>query len=155
MRRTALIACCTALLASGCGDGERPRTTARATPAAPASTPDPRLARCGLPPVRDDADPEAIPPDLRIPGSQVASSRRTGSALTATVLLPLSLARAYQTLLQSAPTRGYEVVFHEFEGFEAEVYVRNEAGLAKFRLRPSDKCADASQALYQRVTLDG
>ncbi len=73
--------------------------------------------------------------------------------MTATILLPQGMDVAYQALLQAAPKAGYQIAFSEFEGFDAEIYLRNDAGLSKFRLRPSS-CPDASQALFQRVTSD-
>ena len=152
MRRAALFCCC-AVAGLACGGSPDEADTAPTERPRATSTPDPKLARCGLPEVRPDADQGAVPAELRPQGSQVSSSRRTGSAVTATVLLPLAMDAAYQALLAAAPKAGYEVAFSEFEGFDAEVYLRNEAGLAKFRLRPS-KCPDASQALFQRVTSD-
>lgn len=154
MRRRAFIACALVALA-GCGNGD-PEPSPEPTTAAATPTPDPGLSeRCGLPPVRAGADADAVPPELRLPGSQVASARRSGSAVTATLLIGLSMPAAYQALLQLAPKAGYEVAFNEFEGFDAEIYLRTDSGLVKFRLRPSGRCEDASQALFQRTVLDG
>jgi hypothetical protein len=151
MRLLARTACCLTAAMTGCGGAAAPR--AAVTPA-PTASPDPALgALCDLPKIRPDADQAAVPPELRLPGSQIASSRQTGSAVSATILFPLSLTKAYQDLLAAGPRAGYEILFNEFEGFEAEVYLRSDAGIAKFRLRPS-RCPDASQALFQRVTLD-
>jgi len=150
------VAACTAATITACGGDPPAPGPARPGPVAATPAPDPGLSeRCGLPPIRADAAPDAVPAELRLPGSQVASARRSGSAVTATVLIPLSLAAAYQALVELGPRAGYEVAFSEFEGFDGEIYLRNDSGLVKFRLRPSGSCENASQALFQRAVLDG
>jgi hypothetical protein len=100
--------------------------------------------------------PAIVPEGILPPGSYIARGRRTSAAARATILIPMGLTVAHQTLSVNANKTGFKVIFTEQEAFDSEIYLSGPAGLIKFRLYGSRTCPDtASQALFERSYTEG
>jgi hypothetical protein len=157
MRRCVALLLAAALLA-GCGDaadGKPDPPRKRAAPD-PARVADELAIRCGLLRPVPGTVPAIVPPGLLPQGAFIAKGRRTGSAARATILMPIGVTLALQTIAANATKAGFEVIFSEQEPGEAEVYLSGPGGLVKFRMYGSRTCPEAAtQALFERSYTEG
>jgi hypothetical protein len=146
-----------AVLLAGCGDAAdgKPEQKRRRAPD-PAQAADQLAIRCGLLRPEPGTVPAIVPPGLLPPGAYIAKGRRTGSAARATILMPIGVTLALQTISSNATKAGFEVIFSEQEPGEAEVYLSGPGGLVKFRMYGSRTCPEAAtQALFERSYTEG
>lgn len=111
-----------------------------------ASDPGPPQQRrdCGLP----KPDPDALDVDvpatfLPVNGTKVVEARPREERLIVTLDVPASVEDSFHTYRQSVQKAGFEILLKDFEGFEAELYLKREKYLAVVEIRASD-CSDAA-----------
>lgn len=111
-------------LSASCSDGQGAPPPSRAAP-----TP-----TCGLPKAQMDPDIERLPPELILGGDVLRS--HPGPGLDTTLIVHEGTVEGLQDAYREvAPRAGLEVVQEDFEGFEAELYVRSGDELGMIQLR--------------------
>ena len=120
-----------ALSAGACSDGPAPPAAAK---------PD---TNCGIPSATDKRfDPASVPAAFSLDGEgEIERVVESTDGYTAVVALPRSIEGAYEGYRETLPRAGYDIVGEDFEGFEAELYLRHTAGNASLQLRKTT-CAD-------------
>jgi hypothetical protein len=129
----ALIACvlAAALLASGCSEEE---------PADDRAIP----AQCGLPTPDPGADASVVADAFLLGGdAEVTKTDKSKRGTIAALNVPYSVSEAFSRYSESVKRDGYQIVDDDFEGFEAELYLRKDDDLGAVQIRRST-CNDAS-----------
>ncbi len=125
-----LIVCLVGLgMTVGCTDSDDARSPRAA------STPEPRsLQSCGVPRPQSEPDVSLVPREL-ILGGEVQRVSSTRGFNIAIVALDGSVEEVFESYKRVAPKVGLEVVDEDFEGFEAELYVRRANALGLIQIR--------------------
>lgn len=99
---------------------------------------------CGLPrPDQDALDADVPTAFLPVNETEVVEARPREDRLIVTLDVPVSVEDSFQTYRQSVERAGFEILLKDFEGFEAELYLRKDKYLAVVEIRASD-CNDAA-----------
>ena len=105
---------------------------------------------CGLPSPHRGVDASIVPDEFEIPGAQLTRTRRTSGGFAASLNLPYSVEEGMRRYLRAVRSAGFDVVGRDFEGFEAEIYIRKPGAIGAVQLRVS-RCEDATGALVNVV----
>ena len=120
------------LAAGGCSEG------------APADDEGAIPAGCGLPTPNPRADASVVAEVFLLGGdAEVTQTKKSKRGLLAALNVPYSVAEAFSRYSDSVKKGGYEVVDDDFEGFEAELYLRKGDDLGAVQIRRST-CEEAS-----------
>lgn len=92
---------------------------------------------CGLRKVARDVDESRVSEEFLLDGAEVARTEDLKDRFIATINAPYSVNEAYRTYLRQAKAAGWDIVTHETEGFEAEIYLTDPKRLAAVQLRTS------------------
>lgn len=123
---------------SSCNGADKDESTARS---------------CGLPTPEPTVD-AALVPELYLPEEATltrAESERGGFLAAINIELGVQDALAYYR--RAVQDGGYEIIQHDNEGFEAELYLRKGPKLAAVQIRTS-KCDDESIVFVNEVDAD-
>jgi hypothetical protein len=120
-----------ALVASGCSEEE------------PAD--DPTIpAQCGLPTPDLGVDASVVADAFLLGGdAEVTKTDKSKRGTIAALNVPYSVSEAFSRYSESVKRDGYQIVDDDFEGFEAELYLRKDDDLGAVQIRRST-CNDAS-----------
>jgi hypothetical protein len=120
-----------ALVASGCSEEE---------PAGDQAIP----TRCGLPTPDAGVDASVVADAFLLGGdAEVTKTDKSKRGTIAALNVPYSVSEAFSRYSESVKRDGYEIVDDDFEGFEAELYLRKDDDLGAVQIRRST-CNDAS-----------
>jgi hypothetical protein len=120
-----------ALLASGCSEEE---------PADDREIP----AQCGLPTPDPGADASVVADAFLLGGdAEVTKTDKSKRGTIAALNVPYSVSEAFSRYSEAVRRDGYQIVDDDFEGFEAELYLRKDDDLGAVQIRRST-CNDAS-----------
>jgi hypothetical protein len=112
------------------------------TDSKPSATTNPGL--CGLPSPQGDMRTESIPPTfLPVDETQVVQAEPRDDRLIITLSVPASVADSFDAYKQRVRKADFEILLEDFEGFEAELYLKRDRYLAVIEIRASD-CDDAA-----------
>jgi hypothetical protein len=101
-------------------------------------------ARCGLPTPDPRVDASVVADAFLLGGdAEVTKTQESKRGTIAALNVPLSVSEAFSRYSESVRQGGYEVVDDDFEGFEAELYLRKGKDLGAVQIRRST-CDDAS-----------
>jgi hypothetical protein len=101
-------------------------------------------ARCGLPTPDPRADASVVAEVFLLGGdAEVTQTKKSKRGILAALNVPYSVAEAFSRYSESVKKGGYEVVDDDFEGFEAELYLRKGDDLGAVQIRRST-CEEAS-----------
>ncbi len=106
---------------------------------------------CGLPSPQPDQQVERVPEGFLLDGEvEIITAQESGGGFIASFSVPYPVPEAFDRFKGAARDMGYDVVQEDFEGFEAEVYVKkgNELGVVQVR---TSRCNEASLALINIV----
>lgn len=135
-RRLAMLGCLLMLAVTGIGCSPEAKSTSA------------RGSSCGEPKVEETVRAELVPEELTL-GGRVASTGRVKRAVSAVVILDHSVKSGYEAYLQQVGGASYEVIGSDFEGFEAEVYLKKGEGVSLVQLRRTN--CDAVTLAYLRL----
>lgn len=107
----------------------------------------PTSAECGLPSPDPDLDPKMLPGMARV-SEEIVALDASGGFLSATLNVPMSVKDTLDTLHRRALAAGYEILQLDFEGFEAELFVRTRDEMGVLRIVISD-CPQVSRLSVQ------
>jgi hypothetical protein len=120
-----------ALVASGCSEEE---------PAGDQAIP----AQCGLPTPDPGVDASVVADAFLLGGdAEVTKTDKSKRGTIAALNVPYSVSEAFSRYSESVKKDGYQIVDDDFEGFEAELYLRKDDDLGAVQIRRST-CNDAS-----------
>jgi hypothetical protein len=101
-------------------------------------------ARCGLPTPDPGADASVVAEAFLLGGdAEVTKTDKSKRGTIAALNVPYSVSDAFSRYSESVRQDGYQVVDDDFEGFEAEIYLRKGDDLGAVQIRRST-CDDAS-----------
>jgi hypothetical protein len=121
-----------AFVAGGCSE-RTPADDGRAIP-----------AQCGLPTPDPGADASVVADVFLLGGdAEVTKTKKSKRGILAALNVPYSVSEAFSRYSESVKKGGYEVVDDDFEGFEAELYLRKGDDLGAVQIRRST-CEEAS-----------
>ncbi|MGH2734450.1 MAG: hypothetical protein ACRDKZ_02630 [Actinomycetota bacterium] len=115
------------------------------------STDDISPAECGLSSPNPALEQRTLPDVARIAGVDIVAVDRRGKFSSASLNVPLSVKDLLDRLRKRARGVGYRVLYEDFEGFEAELFVSIDNQPGVFRIL-SSRCADFSRLFYQLPT---
>ena len=92
---------------------------------------------CGLRKVGRDVDESRVSEEFLLEGVEIARTEDLKDRFIATINAPYSVNEAYRTYLRQVKEAGWDVVTHETEGFEAEIYLTDPKRLAAVQVRTS------------------
>ena len=112
------------------------------------SSPDPgspeQRRDCGLPrPDQGALDAHVPAAFLPVNDTEVVEARPREDRLIVTLDVPASVEDSFHTYRRSVQKAEFEILLKDFEGFEAELYLKREKYLAVVEIRASD-CDDAA-----------
>ena len=96
---------------------------------------------CGLRRIAKDVDESRVSEEFLLEGVEIAKTTDTRGRFIATVNAPYSVNAAYRAYLDQVKEAGWDIVTHETEGFEAEIYLSDRDRLAAVQVRTST-CED-------------
>ena len=132
MKRLLAAALVAALVAGGCSD-RAPSDDDQAIP-----------AQCGLPTPDAGVDASVVADVFLLGGdAEVTQTKKSKRGILAALNVPYSVSEAFSRYSDSVKEGGYEVVDDDFEGFEAELYLRKGDDLGAVQIRRST-CEEAS-----------
>ena len=106
---------------------------------------------CGLPSPQPSQDPERVPAGFLLDGeAEIITAQESGGGFIASFNVPYSVKEGFDRMKDAARAMGFEIVQEDFEGFEAEVYVKKGHRLGVIQVRTS-RCNEASLALINIV----
>lgn len=108
-------------------------------------------SECGLSSPNPDLSNRMLPDVAQIAGLGVVAVDRKGKFSSASLNVPLSVKDLLDRLRKRARGVGYRVLYEDFEGFEAELFVSIDNQPGVFRIL-SSRCADYSRLFYQLPT---
>jgi hypothetical protein len=121
-----------ALVAGGCSE----QAPVDDDPAIPAG--------CGLPTPDPGVDASVVAEVFLLGGdAEVTKTKKSKRGILAALNVPYSVSEAFSRYSDSVKEGGYEVVDDDFEGFEAELYLRKGDDLGAVQIRRST-CEGAS-----------
>jgi hypothetical protein len=101
-------------------------------------------ARCGLPTPDPRVDASVVAEVFLLGGdAEVTKTQESKQGTIAALNVPLSVSEAFARYSDAVKQGGYEIVDDDFEGFEAEIYLRKAEDLGAVQIRRST-CDDAS-----------
>jgi hypothetical protein len=101
-------------------------------------------ARCGLPTPDRGADASVVAEVFLLGGdAEVTKTKKSNRGILAALNVPYSVSEAFSRYTESVKEGGYEIVDDDFEGFEAELYLRKGDDLGAVQIRRST-CEGAS-----------
>jgi hypothetical protein len=101
-------------------------------------------ARCGLPTPDRRVDSSVVADVFLLGGdAEVTKTKKSKRGILAALNVPYSVSEAFSRYSESVKEGGYEVVDDDFEGFEAELYLRKGDDLGAVQIRRST-CEQAS-----------
>jgi hypothetical protein len=101
-------------------------------------------ARCGLPTPDPGVDASVVAEAFLLGGdAEVTKTDKSKRGTIAALNVPYSVSEAFSRYSESVRQGGYQVVDDDFEGFEAEIYLRKGDDLGAVQIRRST-CGDAS-----------
>ena len=92
---------------------------------------------CGLRKVARDVDESRVSDEFLLDGVEIARTEDLKDRFIATINAPYSVNEAYRTYLRQTKEAGWDIVTHETEGFEAEIYLTDPKRLAAVQVRTS------------------
>jgi hypothetical protein len=92
---------------------------------------------CGLRKVAPDVDEKKVPKEFLLDGVEIAKTTTMKDRFIAIVNAPYSVDEAYRAYLDQVKEAGWNIVNHETEGFEAEIYLTSRAYLGAVQVRTS------------------
>lgn len=100
--------------------------------------PEPGLSgTCGLRKIAADVDESKVSDEFLLEGVEIAKTADLKGRFIATINAPYSVNEAYRAYLGQVKEAGWDIVNHETEGFEAEVYLSDRERLAAIQVRTS------------------
>ena len=106
---------------------------------------------CGLPTPQPNQDAGRVPAGFLLDGeAEIITAQESGGGFIASFNVPYSVEEGFDRMKEAASAMGFEVVQEDFEGFEAEVYVKKGNKLGVVQVRTS-RCNEASLALINIV----
>jgi hypothetical protein len=127
LRKAAALAALSILMTTACGDDPADVST----------------ADCALPTPRPNADASMLDEEFVPPESEAVQTRKTKDRISALLNLELGVQDGYDYYRAAVKDAGYEIVGDDFEGFEAEVYIKRGTQLGTIQIRTS-RCKRAS-----------
>jgi hypothetical protein len=101
-------------------------------------------AQCGLPTPDPGADASVVADAFLLDGdAEVTKTEKSKRGTIAALNVPYSVSDAFSRYSESVRQDGYQVVDDDFEGFEAEIYLRKGDDLGAVQIRRST-CDDSS-----------
>ena len=103
---------------------------------------------CGLSAPNPDLAKRDIPSVARVPGAEIVTVKESGRFLSAGLNVPRSVEDLLILMRKRAEAADYRVLYEDFEGFEAELFVSlgNRPGV--FRII-SSRCAGITRLFFQ------
>ena len=92
---------------------------------------------CGLRKIAPDVDEKKVPEEFILEGVEIAKTTTMKDRFIAIVNAPYSVNEAYRAYLDQVKDAGWDIVNHETEGFEAEIYLTSRAYLGAIQVRTS------------------
>ena len=92
---------------------------------------------CGLREIAKDVDEDLVPEEFLLEGVELARTQTLRGRFIATVNAPYEVNAAYRLYRDQVKEAGWDIVTHETEGFEAEIYLSDEERLAAIQVRTS------------------
>ena len=92
---------------------------------------------CGLRKVAKNVQEARVSEEFLLDGVEIAKTADLRGRFIATINAPYSVNEAYRAYLRQVKDAGWEVVNHETEGFEAEIYLTDRKRLAAVQVRTS------------------
>lgn len=92
---------------------------------------------CGLRKVAPDVKEERVADEFLLEGVEIAKITDMRGRFIATINAPYSVDEAYRAYLEQVEEAGWDIVTHETEGFEAEIYLSDRKNLAAIQVRTS------------------
>jgi hypothetical protein len=92
---------------------------------------------CGLRKIARDVDESRVSKEFLLEGVEIAKTADLKGRFIATINAPYSVNQAYRTYLRQVKEAGWNIVTHETEGFEAEIYLTDPGRLAAVQVRTS------------------
>lgn len=92
---------------------------------------------CGLRKVAKEVEEERVAPEFLLEGVEIANTQNVRDRFIATVNAPYAVNDAYRRYLDQVKQAGWDIVTHETEGFEAEIYLSDPKHLAAVQIRTS------------------
>ena len=92
---------------------------------------------CGLRNVAKNVNEGLVADEFLLEGVQIARTQELKGRFIATVNAPYSVNDAYRRYREQVTEAGWDIVTHETEGFEAEIYLSDERHLAAIQIRTS------------------
>jgi hypothetical protein len=131
LRALAPILLAGALVAGGCSEEDR-------------SAEQGIFAQCGLPTPDPGAEASVVADAFILGGdAEVTKTEASKRGTIAALNVPYSVSEAFSRYSDSVKQAGYQIVDDDFEGFEAELYLRKGDDLGYVQIRRST-CEDAS-----------
>lgn len=108
------------------------------------SDPPPPRRNCGLPTPEQRVASDVVPAAfLPVKETEVVQVAPREDRIIVTMSVPASVRGSFDAYRQSVAKAGFEILLKDFEGFEAELYLKKEDYLAVVEIRVSD-CDDVS-----------
>jgi hypothetical protein len=92
---------------------------------------------CGLRKIARDVDESRVSEEFVLEGVEIAKTADLKGRFIATINAPYTVNDAYRAYLRQVKEAGWEIVNHETEGFEAEIYLTDPMRLAAVQVRTS------------------
>jgi hypothetical protein len=92
---------------------------------------------CGLRKIAQDVDEKRVPDEFLLDGVEIAKTTDIRGRFIATVNAPYTVNEAYRAYRPQVQDAGWDIVNHETEGFEAEIYLTDRSRLAAIQVRTS------------------
>jgi hypothetical protein len=92
---------------------------------------------CGLRKIARDVDESRVSKEFLLEGVEIAKTADLKGRFIATINAPYSVNAAYRSYLRQVKEAGWNIVTHETEGFEAEIYLTDPKRLAAVQVRTS------------------
>ena len=92
---------------------------------------------CGLRKIAPDVKEKQVSEEFLLEGVEIAKTRYFEDTFVATINAPYSVNDAYRAYLDQMKEAGWDIVTHETEGFEAEIYLSDAKRLASLQVRTS------------------
>ena len=92
---------------------------------------------CGLWKIAPHVEEGRVSEEFLLEGVEIARIEDLKDRFIATINAPYSVNEAYRTYLRQVKEAGWDVVTHETEGFEAEIYLTDPKRLGAIQVRTS------------------
>lgn len=92
---------------------------------------------CGLRKMAKDVDESRVTEEFLLDGVEIAKTTEIRGRFIATINAPYSVNEAYRAYRPQVQEAGWDIVNHETEGFEAEIFLTDRSRLAAIQIRTS------------------